>query len=416
MDTERKEASVDERRFDRLSRRLASSGSRRQALRAIGGAAVATVIASRTRTGAQSCTPHHQSCQSDEQCCPGAVCQWGICAPGCRIEGEFVNSGGVEPGNTCASCNPAVSTIAWSPANEGMACWSGDLCAGPSTCQGGTCRGSSPVVCQALTACHVVGECDPATGLCTNPPADVGTPCGAPDICHGGFFSPGLKCDGNGFCVGGQAVDCAPYGCGSEQCRTTCDHDDQCAPGAVCGGQTCAHPAPDGSPCDHDRHCVSNRCVGGICGAPGCTTSADCAGGAACVAGACRQSIAGEISDSTVGTRMCNFIGGIVSPYPNDLYVFEHGGGPVQIGVRRVAAPGSDFDPALAVYQGVIDYEAPCDNRIATAHAGGCVSGGFSDVYLTLDLAAGTYSAVVLGEFSDQRGPYTLTFGLGAGC
>jgi hypothetical protein len=44
-----------------------------------------------------------------------------------------------------------------------------DLCAG--------------VVCTAADACHQAGICDPATGLCSDPPAPDGSPCDDGDIC-----------------------------------------------------------------------------------------------------------------------------------------------------------------------------------------------------------------------------------------
>jgi YVTN family beta-propeller protein len=45
--------------------------------------------------------------------------------------------------------------------------------------------GSDPVVCTAEDSCHVEGECDPATGVCSGPPAPDGTRCGDTDVCNG---------------------------------------------------------------------------------------------------------------------------------------------------------------------------------------------------------------------------------------
>src|SRR5439155_1041920 len=55
------------------------------------------------------------------------------------------------------------------------------------TCSGGTCGGTA-VACTALDECHQAGTCAPATGMCSNPPSPVGTPC------------TGGACDGAGNC------------------------------------------------------------------------------------------------------------------------------------------------------------------------------------------------------------------------
>ncbi len=69
---------------------------------------------------------------------------------------------------------PSCSTPLAAP--DGTPCNDGNPCTQVDTCQGGVCVGSSPVACAAVDPCHP-GACDPATGLCSNPPAPDGTPC-----------------------------------------------------------------------------------------------------------------------------------------------------------------------------------------------------------------------------------------------
>lgn len=81
----------------------------------------------------------------------------------------------------------------------------GDECTQEDQCLSGICSGGSPVVCFALDTCHDAGVCDPATGLCDDPPRVDGSPC----------------------------FDADP-----------CTQDDACVAG-VCGGTKVVCPAPD---------------------------------------------------------------------------------------------------------------------------------------------------------------------------
>jgi len=293
---------MEGQRFDQLSRRLASSGTRRQALKALAGAVIASVVGGRG-AAAQACVAQYSPCTSDDQCCAGAVCEYGICMPGCRINGVFINAGMSPPDNICAVCQPATSTTSLSPANEGTSCWSGDPNAGSTFCRNGSCVAKAPHSCPPPTACHLEGSVDPATGLCTNPPAPAGTPCGAGASCIGGNYQPPDACDGNGFCIGGgaQIRPCAPYLCGAGQCTTSCASDADCAESAHCDGSQCINDLNLGAPCDEDSDCKSGICSDGVCCDRRCDercktcsaanggrcTPVVCDDGLACTSGAC---------------------------------------------------------------------------------------------------------------------------------
>ena len=62
---------MDEQRFDQLSRRVAAFATRRQALRAIAGAAVAAVVGT-GRALAQDCAAPYNPRANDASCCAGA--------------------------------------------------------------------------------------------------------------------------------------------------------------------------------------------------------------------------------------------------------------------------------------------------------------------------------------------------------
>lgn len=232
---------MDDRSFDQFSRGFGKLTTRRQALKAVVGAMVGIVAGSRA-AAAQTCTPQYSPCGGDGECCAGSVCEYGLCMPGCRIDGAFYSPWSMPPGEVCRQCTPELSTTSWSPANDGMSCWSGDPTAGVTTCQNGVCTGQAAQSCPPPTPCHLEGEVDPVTGMCVNPPAPEGTPCGIDAMCHGGFYQPADMCDGNGFCIGGgsRVVSCFPYECTADGCLTTCaSHDDCSAGGYVCRGGSC---------------------------------------------------------------------------------------------------------------------------------------------------------------------------------
>jgi len=259
---------VDEQRFDRLSRRFARFQTRREALKAVAGTAVGLAAGTRaTAAMAQECTPHYASCAADDACCAGSVCEYGLCMPGCRIDGIFTNAWMSAPDNICGQCLPELSTTSWSPANEGMSCWSGDPNAGTTTCQNGACGPVALVNCPATSVCQLEGSVDPLTGLCVNPPVEAGAPCGNAGMCHGNMYQPADACDGNGFCVGGgsQTVSCAPYLCGTEGCLTSCAADSDCIDGAHCDDNVCLADEGLGRPCDEDSDCATGVCSDGVC-------------------------------------------------------------------------------------------------------------------------------------------------------
>ena len=219
------------------------------------GAVIATVSGTTAVSATVVCTQQYSGCTSDEQCCAGSVCEYGLCMPGCRIDGTFLNALTSPADNTCAVCDPAVSTTSLVPANEGMSCWSGDPYAGVTTCQEGTCTSAAPASCPPPTPCHTNGRVDQSTGQCVYDFAEAGTPCGNGPMCYGGFYQPADTCDGAGFCIGGgsQTVSCFPYECGDSACLTSCVTSDDCQFGyscrnSVCFQATCQNTVLSGGP------------------------------------------------------------------------------------------------------------------------------------------------------------------------
>jgi hypothetical protein len=169
-------------------------------------------------------------------CCPGNQCAVGNA---CNGSGQCAACGGI--GQACCNGNSCTDD--------------GDRCNGAEVCQG-TCQHQGAVTCTAQDQCHNVGQCQPATGVCTNPPKTGGS------------------CNDGDACTDGDT-------CQSGSCRGT---PVSCASGLHCSGGACVC---DGSSCSGKKTCVNNTCV--ACGAlsqPCC--SGLCGAGLACQTGTCQ--------------------------------------------------------------------------------------------------------------------------------
>jgi hypothetical protein len=173
---------------------------------------------------------------------------------------------------------------AGAPCNDGNACTAGDVCQAD-----GSCAGGNAVVCAPLDQCHVAGICDPATGQCSNLPADFGTPCDDGDACTTGDHCVLGECTGTPTIC--QLVD-DPAGCWNQP---TCD--------PATGTCTQPTPKPQGAPCDDGNLCTVND----VCdGAGTCAGTPKSCGGI--VSGTCPQTcdpttgecVAGANGDSCI--------------------------------------------------------------------------------------------------------------------
>ncbi len=125
---------------------------------------------------------------SDYGPCDGGICQHGVCTPGCFIGNVPYPEGTAEPGDSCQTCRPAVSTSNWTGLDGGT-CDVG----GGNYCQGGQC----------VLGCVIDGAFVPnntrAGGACLYCDAAFlatdWSPLGGQAPCDGGF------CDGQAGCV-----------------------------------------------------------------------------------------------------------------------------------------------------------------------------------------------------------------------
>lgn len=214
----------------------------------------------------------------------------------CRLEGVCMN--GV--------CSYALSDN-FSPCDDGNSSTVED------SCQEGVCVGINNCFseCMALDQCHVVGECEPITGECSNPIAENGLPCDdqnpntvedacSEGVCIGVNKCLNVTCEPAHDCIANSTCDRFTGECVDElfPATTPCDDgnsrtvEDQCNDKGVCFGidkcdgvvcsrltqchfagecdiQTgiCSDPIrPNGTKCDDDNDLTDeDQCFDGVC-------------------------------------------------------------------------------------------------------------------------------------------------------
>jgi|GEM_PF-3717113 len=140
-----------------------------------------------------------EACNEDNNICNGTnICFEGRCI---QITEPIV----CQASDDChlpGECDPATGQCSNPVGNEGGICNDdnddNDACNGVNTCRQGAClRTTEPVVCTAMDECHLVGVCDTATGQCTNPIGNEG------GVCN----DDGIACNGVSTCQNGICVD-----------------------------------------------------------------------------------------------------------------------------------------------------------------------------------------------------------------
>jgi cysteine-rich repeat protein len=195
--------------------------------------------------GAGACTHPNNTvpCNDGQFCTVNDACAGGACT------GTPRDCSGA--GNQCnlGVCNEATDQCEAQPLANNTPCTDGNACTQTDTCQGGSCTGTNPVVCNPLDQCHDAGTCNTLSGVCSNPAKPNGSACSDNDAC-----TQSDTCQG-GACTGANPVVCTPL--------------DQCHDAGTCNALTgtCSDPAkPDGTGCTDNNACTqSDTCQGGAC-------------------------------------------------------------------------------------------------------------------------------------------------------
>jgi hypothetical protein len=207
------------------------------------------------------------TCDDGRSCTSGETCQGGVCTPAvadCPCSRD-ADCPAPDDCHVAGTCNVATGVCSNPAKPDGTACDDGSACTAGETCHAGVCGlPTATVTCTALDQCHVAGTCDPATGLCSNPPAANGTPCSdgrtctTGDSCQSGVCTPAVS-----NCPCSRDADCFPL----DQCHLagTCD---------IASGTCSNPPKTNGTACNDGNACTSGEtCQAGVCGTPTATVT-----------------------------------------------------------------------------------------------------------------------------------------------
>lgn len=248
---------MEDRRFDDLTRGLASSSTRRHALKTIGGGAAGALLAALGLRSAAAKPKDKDKKKPD--CCPAEAPT--LCGRACiDLDTDASNCGSCGgvciPGGTCVAgvCVPPPCTTnadCIQPADPcrasictGGVCALADRCPPEATCAAGVCTcPAGSVYCAAHNVC--VADCplsqplNPVTCQCdehfcpAGSPGCTQIPCGQShpeDRC-----SCQLTLDDESFCVA------FPHDCGL---AAPCHDSTDCPTGSVCIHSDCCHDSP----------------------------------------------------------------------------------------------------------------------------------------------------------------------------
>src|SRR5450432_113815 len=99
---------------------------------------------------------------------------------------------------------------------------------------------------QPEASCGMTGVCDDSAHCAYYP---LETKCGTPSSCAGTMLNPAGTCDGAGACQASRPVECAPFMCSVDACRSDCKTDADCVP-----TPDIPHPTCNGGSCGMKRN------------------------------------------------------------------------------------------------------------------------------------------------------------------
>lgn len=163
-------------------------------------------------------------------CAGGNVCTNGLCASGCAIDLTGYAAGTTNPANGCQACIPAISTVAWSAANDDQGCGDGKICRGGG-CLAGCLVGAAFLPPNAGDPENSCESCQPLVSTRAFSPSPDQTPC--------------ANATGGDVCVAGQCTStCAVEGAACGATGAVC-HNSSCTLGCFIGGTYVSPGAPD---------------------------------------------------------------------------------------------------------------------------------------------------------------------------
>lgn len=277
----------------------------------VGDAAVVPSGSTNPANVCQSCAPGTSTSSwtttngVNASCPAGDVCS-GTCQWGCWIGGTFYAGGVTATTNGCQTCQPAMSTTAWTNVSGPASCPSAEICNGGSCTSG--CFIAGVFHLPGTTGDNGCGVCTPGASTSMWTSAPDGTNCGSGSICVAGACA--MECDiaGTGIVSAG-TVD-PGNACQSCQPGTSATGWTNVADGTSCGTRVCK-----GGACGTGYPgCAHSACDTGPALTSGCDTNGDGIVSAVCEevdASCCTQSWTSTCV--SYAEEWCTYIGGCVS-------------------------------------------------------------------------------------------------------
>lgn len=233
-------------------------------------------------------------------CGPGQVCGAGQCQASCFINGAVVAAGAADPNNLCQTCQPAISTTAYTPSTSGTACAAGKVCSN-GVCAAGCYINGAFVMSGSFNPANPCQGCDPSVSVTEWSPraASELKTCAFQMICHGGACVSGCAFNSTFYAPGDSDASHVCYVCdpfNTTFSLTSLPGGTACGPGKICngagicfaacyiGGTVYASGAPNpANPCLTCQPAVSTSAFTAATDGTACSTG----GGNVCIAGAC---------------------------------------------------------------------------------------------------------------------------------
>ncbi|MFI5299206.1 MAG: hypothetical protein ACHREM_14005 [Polyangiales bacterium] len=165
------------------------------------------------------------ACTDSSTCAPGATCTGGVCVPLAPLGTTCTT------GSACAS-GLCIDSVCCNNNCTGQ-CEMCNVATSPGTCtfvSGGGAHGGRPACSSGTGTC--AGTCNGTSATCAFPTAT--TSCAAPACLTGSVKSPAGICNGAGACASQAPIDCAPYACASNDCKSSCASAADCSAGSTC--------------------------------------------------------------------------------------------------------------------------------------------------------------------------------------
>jgi alpha-tubulin suppressor-like RCC1 family protein len=123
-------------------------------------------------------------------CGSGQYCNSGTCKAGCFISGTYYANAAANPANACQICQTTFAATAWTASANGATCGTGQVCSG-GTCQSGCWIDGALVISGTTNAANVCQICKPTASTSGWSNNTDGTNCGTGKICGAGICQAG---------------------------------------------------------------------------------------------------------------------------------------------------------------------------------------------------------------------------------